>query len=332
MPTPSTDNYTLGRGRLFFNPIDPSTGLYTIERALGNAPAVAYSAGVTLLDHFSSQAGFRAKDKKAVQEAAPNITFTLDELEENNFALSLYGTVEETAQISSSDEAVDIVNPIPGGTFSLGWQSVFGYRLAHGSVTGTFAVGETITGGTSSATATILRIVGGTQPYLVTDTPVGTFAVAETITGGTSTATASTTALIAEAAGDVVVREKAVPTNVLAPTTDYTVDAVAGRVTFTAATTADDATTYEAVFQASAATYTTVKALTNTEQEGLLRFVSDNPVGTQYELVAWRVQVMPDGETALIGDEWAQMSFSCDVLRDDIGHPDSPFMEIIVRT
>lgn len=51
---------------------------------------------------------------------------------------------------------------------------------------GTFTAGETITGGTSGATAKISTISGST---LVINTIIGTFLVGETITGGSSAAT-----------------------------------------------------------------------------------------------------------------------------------------------
>lgn len=61
-------------------------------------------------------------------------------------------------------------------------------NMKYGTVLGAFTLGETITGGTSGATATIYRFDGTGQFYL-TDI-VGTFVASETITGGTSAATA----------------------------------------------------------------------------------------------------------------------------------------------
>lgn len=54
--------------------------------------------------------------------------------------------------------------------------------------TGAFVIGETVTGGTSSATG-VVRRVAGDGTYVVVDTISGTFKAAETITGGTSSAT-----------------------------------------------------------------------------------------------------------------------------------------------
>lgn len=63
-----------------------------------------------------------------------------------------------------------------------------GNYITISSVSGTFQVGETITGGTSTETANIL-FVG--DDFLLVDTVSGAFTNGETITGGTSAATAT---------------------------------------------------------------------------------------------------------------------------------------------
>lgn len=60
--------------------------------------------------------------------------------------------------------------------------------LTLSSVSGTFQVGETITGGTSGTTSKVTSISGTT---MVVSDPTGYFYQSETITGGTSTATAT---------------------------------------------------------------------------------------------------------------------------------------------
>lgn len=66
--------------------------------------------------------------------------------------------------------------------------------MKHGIPTGSFTIGETITGGTSGATAIIYSFEGTGNFYLTNIS--GTFVVAETITGGTSGATASVTSSV----------------------------------------------------------------------------------------------------------------------------------------
>jgi hypothetical protein len=63
-----------------------------------------------------------------------------------------------------------------------------------GSVSGTFSAAETITGGTSAATASITSVPSATS--LAITIPSGTFSAAETITGGTSAATATVSSAV----------------------------------------------------------------------------------------------------------------------------------------
>ena len=74
------------------------------------------------------------------------------------------------------------VSEYPAGTLTL---SV--------SASGSFSVGETITGGTSAATAIITS--KPTSSTVATTIPVGTFSSGETITGGTSAATTTVSAV-----------------------------------------------------------------------------------------------------------------------------------------
>lgn len=65
-----------------------------------------------------------------------------------------------------------------------------GRYIPFSGLTGTFTVGETITGGTSSFTA-VVSAVG--HDFLLTETPSGSFTDGETITGGSSSASATLT-------------------------------------------------------------------------------------------------------------------------------------------
>ena len=74
------------------------------------------------------------------------------------------------------------------------------------SSSSSFSVGETITGGTSSATASILTLPTSTTMTL--NVPSGTFAASETITGGTSSASTTVSAVLSfedsRAVGDLL--------------------------------------------------------------------------------------------------------------------------------
>ena len=61
------------------------------------------------------------------------------------------------------------------------------------SASGSFTIGETITGGTSAATASVITKPNSTSMTITV--PSGTFTSGETITGGTSSATTTTTSV-----------------------------------------------------------------------------------------------------------------------------------------
>ena len=76
--------------------------------------------------------------------------------------------------------------------------------------------------------------------------------------------------------------------------------------------------------------YHEIEAFNETIIEGRLRFVSDNPAGTQQELEVWRCSLTPSGDTAMIGDDWSTLGFTGEILKDQTNHPDSPYMTITI--
>ena len=320
MSTPNVENYTLGRGSLYWSEWDAETQQYAGERHLGNSPEVTLAANVTRLDHFSSMSGLKAKDKSAVSQISPQISFTLEEFVGDNWMMLVYGTSETVAQSASDEVSVTIDNPEKGRYYELGKMSVQTKRLPHGAVTGgPFQAGETITGGTSSATAKVLDVQAA---YLLVAVLSGTFSATETITGGTSNATATTTSLPVAVSGLVVAKSGS---TVHAATTDYVIDARLGRVLITEDSGITASVTF--TFGCADASYTRIKGLTSLSRTGRLRFISDNPEGGNYELVAWKCQPAPNGDTGLIGDDWGSMKFQADVLRD-ADHADSPYLDL----
>lgn len=105
--------------------------------------------------------------------------------------------------------------PAPNGTITLQiepktWghflRGIFGgvssgKYLPISSANGTFTVGETITGGSSGATATV--VIDGGSEFLLLSGGSGTFTAGETVTGGTSGKTATVTTYAATVYGHV---------------------------------------------------------------------------------------------------------------------------------
>lgn len=253
----SADNYTLGKGVVSFNKKVGST--YMGELDLGNCPEFTFNIAMETLEHYSARGGLRAKDKEVVSEVTPTVTFSLDEISEDNLALLTFADIEVVTQAAAT-----VTDEQPGGAYA-------GTMLA-------LANRNIDTAGVIVETAADVVLVEGTDWEINTtlkDDKVGRIRIMDTYTG---------------IEGDLV------------------------KVSYTAPETV----------------YTKLKALAATSIEGFMRFVSDNPVGTQQELQLWRVSLTPSGDTAMIGDDWSTLSFSGEILKDEEFHSDSPYFEIIM--
>lgn len=330
--SPNADNYTLGKGVVYFAK-GKTGGGNEGELDLGNSPNFGVSLDITRLEHFSSRSGLRTKDKDIISELSPGLTFTLDEINSDNIALLFLAESSVVNQV-----AADSINFQIGASdvqlnrwFDVGQRSAGMFTIAFTGASGSFSEGETITGGTSTATAVVVQEILGTPStsgtLLIKTIAGGPFQAAETITGGTSTSTATTSAAESFSLSNADVRVAAA---VKTQGTDYTWDGKTGRIKILEGGTIALGTAVDIEFSTQAVTYTLLSAFEVPELEGFMRFVSDVPVGSNMELKIWRVSLAPDGEFAMIGEDFSTMSFTGEILKDEAGHPDNPFMEIIM--
>lgn len=257
---PSTDNYTLGKGVVYFDRKDSATGLYTGERDLGNAPAFSFNTSLEKLEHYSSRGGLKAKDKEIISQITPGVAFTLDEVSSDNLALLTLADIATVNQTGATvTDEVHIAH--------LGKRIVTMYRdISAVTITNSTQAGVQLVNGQDFEIDASLK-----------DDKIGRILIlpnAPNVSEGDSL--------------DV----------------DYTYGTVE---------------------------YTVIKAFAQTQVEGRLRFVSDNPAGQQQELEIWRVSLTPSGDTAMIGDDWSTLGFSGEVLKDEANHPDSPYMQFIME-
>jgi hypothetical protein len=92
---PNTGDYTLGRGIVYESAIDSSTEKPDDGgwRDLGNATEFNVSLETEKLEHKSSRAGLQVVDKEVILSQKMTINFSLDELNDENVANFLSGTV-----------------------------------------------------------------------------------------------------------------------------------------------------------------------------------------------------------------------------------------------
>ena len=91
---PFENNYTLGRGELYFARKDPVTGAMGGERYLGNTPSANLTAEEEKLEHFSSDRGIRVKDKVVTLQVNYTGTLEVDNIDYENVALFFLGETE----------------------------------------------------------------------------------------------------------------------------------------------------------------------------------------------------------------------------------------------
>ena len=338
---PSTDNYVLGKGVIFFNEL--LNNVYQGERDLGNAPTFSMNIALDKVEHFSSRGGLGKKDKSVISKVTPGIAFSLDEINMDNFSMLALGDVSSVAQAASviSAEAAVVHVGLRGELAKRNLGMLYAIPFENGTV---IAVpGEIVTGSITGATATVVYVDGTvatgtiygymsapTVPFTQDDVLTGSIAAAAEVLGSTAGVVASTSygyAVVTDATGTTVQAANDAQFDATLK------DAVIGRIKWS--DTPVDVADGESVlvnYYALAITYDVISAFTKTVVEGFLRFVSDNAAGAQKELKIWRVSITPTGDTAMIGENWSTLGFQGEVLSDMTNHPDSPYMDIIKLT
>ena len=331
--SPNTENYTLGKGVIFFDQKNIATGLYMGERDLGNAPAFAFSVALTKLEHFSSRGGLKAKDKSIISEITPSISFELDEINKENLALLTLGDITAVTQTAGSKDKEAVVAH-SGKRSDLTKRSIGLFTIAHGTVTnGPFVAGTTVVAsGASIGSGTIAKVNSGNIQIAIMS---GAFSSGCTLTVATKTATSNAApvwvpgVLLVQDAADTITYDVG---------DDYIIDTTLkddaiGRIYVVPVADGGaivDASTIHVTYGYAATNYTQINAFNNNQIEGKLRFVSDNPAGENQELEIWRVSLTPNGDTAMIGDAFATIKFTGEVLKDATAHPTSPYMNITI--
>lgn len=100
--------------------------------------------------------------------------------------------------------------------------------------------------------------------------------------------------------------------------TDYVLDGATGMIQFIDATNLSDGDDVSITYNVAAATRKLVLAGTDMI-EGELKFIADNPKGTNKDTYWPRVQLSPDGDYGLISEEWATIGFNAEVLQRSDG-------------
>lgn len=246
------NNYTLGKGEVYFARFRPGTRIPMGERYIGNTPEFSLTIENEELEHFSSDFGINEKDDSVPLSVTRSGSLVTDNIDPDNVALFFFGeraTIVEAGALVSAEAVLEVV---PGQYYQLGLsaQRPSGAR-----------------GISADSTATPITIVSD-------DTAATEFV----------------------------------------PETDYTVEVDTGRLYIVPGGGITEGTSLLATYTIRASTRSRVISGSQ-PVEGTLRYVARNPKGNQIDYYFPYIQVAPNGDYALKGDEWQQIPFSVEVLK-----------------
>lgn len=113
-------NYTLGRGKVYFSRFKPGTQIPEGFRYIGNTPEFSLSIESENLDHYSSDEGIREKDDSVPLEVNRTGTLTTDSIQPENVALFFFGTSEIVTQLAVGLSTEAVADVLQGHSYWLG--------------------------------------------------------------------------------------------------------------------------------------------------------------------------------------------------------------------
>ncbi|AYJ72804.1 Ig-like protein [Klebsiella phage Seifer] len=256
------NDYTIGRGKTYFDKFLPNSNRKTGEMYFGNGPEFTITTDTENLDHYASDYGLRVKDASVLLEAGMTGTFTCDNIVAENLALWFLGDLVNMT-LTDQTGVKEVFKPVRRGKY---------YQI-----------------GTSD------------------DTPTGLFNVDNVVVG-----VADGDAEIVPGAGDI----SSLPgVTVVTAAGNYELDLAQGRIYIEPDSTAF-AGNKQMIIQCDIAAQNRNMVIGKTNQiYGALRYIADNPVGTNKNYYFPKVALRPDGDYALKGDDWNVMSFSFEALQ-----------------
>lgn len=107
-------NYTLGRGMIYFAKFLPGTTTPGGERYLGNTPEFSLTIESENLDHYSSDAGIREKDDSVILQTDRSGALTTDSINPDNLSLFFFGS-KDVVSVTAAAAQTDTFTGSPAG-------------------------------------------------------------------------------------------------------------------------------------------------------------------------------------------------------------------------
>lgn len=344
------NDYTVGRGKVYFDKFDVD-GALTGERYIGNTPSLSENSSYQMLDHYNSDEGVREKDDSVQLQNDRNLTIACDNVVMENVAI-MFGTdvVEETATSASGQNETFTITldrfyqlgtgVAPDGVGNVSNVVVTDDTGLHAYGSATFsanpAAADTIT--INGQLITFRASAPGLHEVLIGDnllitaqsliTEVNAYPDVYDVTAAGTENVVSFHAIVNGTAGNsITLAEASTALTVsganlsggaaagVVSTANYEVDLVNGRIHFLS--DAPDIATGDIVeidYDRGVSIRSTVID-GQTQIEGALRYIANNPKGTNKNRYYPRVKLTPSGEYALKGETWQTMTFNAEVLK-----------------
>lgn len=295
-----------GTGRAFFKPAGES-GYHD----MGSMDSLSLTQSVTTESLYDTRTAARAEVKKRETERSASVAISLREWTEQNLLTAFLGSAFNDNNQAAGYQDLAETTVVEDAFVDLSKQDVSLLKLSHGAVTdGPFQVGETLTGGTSSATGVVVWVGSG---FVELVNISGAFQAGETVTGGTSSGTASVSGT--ETSADVCVVDAASPTTRYVQGTDYKLDADAGMLMVLSAGSISGSP-YVA-FNNGALSIRKAYMFSGSSRQGEFLFVSDaDDDGPRVRIRVHKMQFIADGDTPLMGDGVSALPLTGTILAD----------------
>lgn len=275
---------------------------------LGELENLAFNCKVSTEKLKSTRNAARATILEVETEREASLSFGLREQSEENMKIALLGSAVNTSNQAAG--SVDAVSKtwLSDSFIELGHLNVYCTKLSHGTVTsGPFAVGDTVTGGTSSATGKVAYVGSG---YVEVANGSGTFVPGETITSSGKSAVLSGV----EKQEDVIITSSAGTTRRVNGT-DYSIDPDYGYVRKLSGGALVDADKVSYDYEPVDRKY--IWGLSAGSVTKKFTFVSDkDDQGPRQRWTFHKVQINLNGDINLIAEKNATLSITGSVLAD----------------
>ncbi len=348
MADEQTNNYVVGRGRLFFGQFKKGTRRPQGQLYFGNTPELSMSQDEDTLDHYSSEGGVRVKDASATLQTDQSGSFACDNISMPNLALWFRGEqikrVEAGSGSATGTVTFSTAVPADGDKITIGGQDVV-FKDQPGPndvlIAATIAAQATalanfindtpslgVTATSNAAVVTIKSAAPGTAGNDVTlektaATPANITTSGANLAGGTDVTedielqrgrwyqlgvTAETPQGV-RGVGGVTISD--------VDDESIVVEAATGRFYINSdATDVADGVTYTVSYGVAAAVEDIVIAKGEIV-EGEMLFLANNAAGENKDYFWPYVKLTPDGDLPLKGDDWQTMTFNIEVLKRD---------------